>query len=320
MRTVLAAGLLLFFVGVVQAQPPASEMSSQLVVLSDQDSHVTIAGFGRIDSPQRWTRVWLEHLGLDPRYDTPNRAAMEVDFERCMVVAIFGGTTANTAGYKVASVIETTDSVVVRFEANTSQSAGPDGGAERTTPYAFVVLPKTNKPIVMQQGVRQYIGEPPTWKHVAELPPVTKTLEREEVSLSHPERVEIPADIPFLIVRNAREKDGTVYKQRLFASISYQTAHHEAWQDCLQWVASPYHKMEDFRLAAPQTNNQYLLRGLKDGAARCISNIQALRKAGVPDETIRKRAQRALVEVDVSPVSDSTAKGIPLDPVPPPTN
>ncbi|WP_425399735.1 hypothetical protein [Aeoliella sp.] len=299
MRTILLSCCVVCCVSLASAQQTVVEVSAPLAVLSDDDSHVTQASFRRIDTQQQWSQVWLEHLDIEPVYDNPNRESFQVDFKRCMVVAIFGGATTNTAGYRVDTVTNEVNTVVLRFEARTYQTAGPNGGAAHVTPYAFVVLPKTTKNIVLERSAERYKGQPPVWRKVAELPAATVTPNAQRSSLAHPKRVDIPDDIPFVLVRNAREKDGTVYKQRLHAAFSYESAHHQAWEDCLEWIASPYRKSGAFRAPIPQTNDPYLLRGLEDGSNDCMARIQALREAGHTDESIRQLAQQTLQQSGV---------------------
>lgn len=141
--------------------------NSPLVVFTSNDSHMSKADYRKIASAEEWTQTWLEHLGMQE--DTIYRPSMEVDFSRCTVVAIFSGKSINGRGFRVESVTEDNDKIVVRFDDISYQTAGPDGGGDQVTPYAFIVLPKSEKPVVLEENVQNIKGELPKWKEVARL-------------------------------------------------------------------------------------------------------------------------------------------------------
>lgn len=141
--------------------------SKPLVVISGDDSRLTEKSFRRIRSDVEWNQVWLEHLGL--KQDTLYRPKMEVDFTRCEVVAIFGGKTVNCTGYLVDSVAENGEQVEIRLLSSSYQTAGPDGGADNVTPFAFIVLPRVTKAVTVMENASSYIGEPPKWVRAADL-------------------------------------------------------------------------------------------------------------------------------------------------------
>ncbi len=86
-------------------QPPTL---APFVTLTGAHSHVTVARCVRIPTHDAWAALWLEHLGEPPRarYDLYfNTAGLPlVDFERCMVIAVFDGATENSAGYEAVPV------------------------------------------------------------------------------------------------------------------------------------------------------------------------------------------------------------------------
>ena len=47
------------------------------------------------------------------------------------------------------------------------QTAGPDGGGKRATPYGIFVLPRSDKELVVEEGVRTLKNEPPKWNELA---------------------------------------------------------------------------------------------------------------------------------------------------------
>lgn len=160
---ICATGLLL----IAADARKAGSVTSPLAVLTGNDSHVKKRAYERIASPADWKKTWLTHLGK--KEDTIYRPAMEVDFDRCEVVAVFAGESWNSCGFQIDSVTEQDDSIVVRFEDISYQTVGPDGGGDRVTPFAFVVLPKSKKPITLEDNIQQYKGRPAEWKEVARL-------------------------------------------------------------------------------------------------------------------------------------------------------
>jgi hypothetical protein len=169
MRTLLLVSVLFLAETLCHAsRAPAVEKSntgtSALMVLTGNDSKIVKPAYQRVRSAAEWKRTWLSHLGF--KSDTIYRPAMEVDFNRCMVIAVFGGKYVNSCGYRIESVIENKISILIRFD---DISYGTAGGADRVTPYAFVVLPKTDKPVVLEKNMQRYKGEPPEWKEVARL-------------------------------------------------------------------------------------------------------------------------------------------------------
>src|SRR5262249_46971048 len=141
-----------------------------LTVLTGNDSHVKKRVFLRIASAVDWKRTWLDHLGM--KEDTIYRPAMEVDFTRCEVVAVFEGALVNSCGLRVDSITESNDAIVVRFDDISYQTAslGKEDKGDQVSPYAFIVLPKANgKSIVLEENVQSINGRPPEWKEVARL-------------------------------------------------------------------------------------------------------------------------------------------------------
>jgi hypothetical protein len=142
-------------------------VNSALIVLTGNDSRIQHSSYEKVRSVAEWKKTWLSHLGL--KEDTIYRTSMEVDFSRCMVIAVFGGKYVNSCGYRIESVHEDKHSTIVRFDDVSYQTAGPNGGADQVTPYAFIVLPKSEKPVVLEKNMQRYKGESPEWKKVARL-------------------------------------------------------------------------------------------------------------------------------------------------------
>jgi hypothetical protein len=184
-RLVRSATLILFAasaVGCETARPPepidvptpAQTASSAptplkpIVLWWGAHSGVDQRDYWRVATDDAWKALWLRHAG--EQTESPLKIAKhpEVDFERCVVVAIFAGKLRNTSGLTIASIEESDDRVLVRFERQSkSYQTGPD--ADDVTPYAILVLPKTRKPIVLEEDVHSLIGAAPQWKERARL-------------------------------------------------------------------------------------------------------------------------------------------------------
>jgi hypothetical protein len=172
--------------------------SKPCVSISDTDSHVTVRRHERIESMKDWVRLWQEHRGEKPFPYDPNdgirrHLPVKIDFEHYLVVAIFQGKCVNVDSLKVVSITEEEKRLVLRYDKNSYQTFGkvhdddpnddpdkgdpdkddlskndPDDG--KVTPYGFFVLPRTEKPIVIEENVQQYLGSSPIWKERARLP------------------------------------------------------------------------------------------------------------------------------------------------------
>jgi len=83
-----------------------------------------------------------------------------------MVIAIFGGETYNSWGYRVEEVRETARTVFVRYSNIGYQTAR---GADLATPYAFVVIQKSNKLVVLEETTHTMQGTDVT-REIARMP------------------------------------------------------------------------------------------------------------------------------------------------------
>jgi hypothetical protein len=139
-----------------------------LVTLAGARSAIAAAEYHRVATKEELTALWLRHVdGGDPaKYsDYYNTAGVpEVDFERCAVVAVFGGRRVNSAGIYPVSLAEEADRVLLRFDHRSYQS-GPE--ATQVTPFGFFFVPRSGKALVLEENVQNLIGGPPKWKERA---------------------------------------------------------------------------------------------------------------------------------------------------------
>ena len=131
--------------------------------------------FKVIKTKEAWKTLWTEHRGqerIKPFIETVQ--TFEVDFDTHLVAAVFSG---GSDWCDVSASVQARE-VVIRFRAITYQIDGmPLGfGDEALTtllmkkrlaqrPYAFIVLRKPVKSVVIEQDVRQRLDFPPEWKH-----------------------------------------------------------------------------------------------------------------------------------------------------------
>ncbi len=153
----------------VGAQEAAASIAEEtpLVGMWGAQSRIESRSYLKITTPEEMTERWLAHLGEDEEKHSAyyNTAGVpDVDFSRCMVIAIFQGRSWNSAGVQVRSILEEDDRIVVRYDDRSYQTAGPDGGGVRVAAFGFFVLPKSPKPVVIEENVQGLIGEPPLWK------------------------------------------------------------------------------------------------------------------------------------------------------------
>ncbi len=141
--------------------------SQPYLTLTGTDSRIKEPGCSLIRTEADWIKTWQRHKTAkeSPDYDVfYNPLALPVvDFERCMVIAVFQGSTTNNAGLKAVSFLEGKERVVLRFENKryqTMESARPRIPAEGV----LVVEDKAEPPM----GSSSFLG--PTrqcwWKRV----------------------------------------------------------------------------------------------------------------------------------------------------------
>jgi hypothetical protein len=148
----------------------AKNAYSPYVTITGSDSHVTKPLYCRAASEAEWLRIWQRHKGAEKsdKYDSfyDPLGFPVVDFDKCMVVAIFTGSTWNCAGLKFAEIQETKDSIVFRYRSKDFQTFGNDGngGGRRVNAYGFFVVPRSSKVMILEEDAHQYKGDPPLWK------------------------------------------------------------------------------------------------------------------------------------------------------------
>jgi hypothetical protein len=158
-------GILAVALGIAAAEE--KQDARPYVTLAGPKSLVDAREYHRILAREELVTAWLRHKGIDPAKHSEyhNEAGVpDVDFERCMVVAVFGGEGVNSAGIYAVSLSEEKDRVLLRFDHRSYQS-GPEGN--RVTPFGFFFVPRSAKELVLEENVQNLIGGAPVWKERA---------------------------------------------------------------------------------------------------------------------------------------------------------
>jgi hypothetical protein len=171
-RTCLAAGAI--FVGLLfgltgnAAGPSLSSIAPKvLVAISGTDSHVVTPSCKLITNSADWARVWSDHLGTT--VDDYYRPLMEVDFDHCMLVALFRGEERHIRRIEIEAQVETADAIVIRFGELGYQTMDSDKEGPLQRAYAFVIIPKTEKAIIVEGRLVPLGPVPRVWESWARL-------------------------------------------------------------------------------------------------------------------------------------------------------
>jgi len=126
-------------------------------------------------SEKEWITIWQRHKGVKESKDYDlfyNPLGLPaIDFEQCMVMAVFEGSGWNSTGLKAVEIVEQGDDVVLQFQSKGYQTGGANGGGRQVTVYGFFVLPRSSKTVVLHQRVRTMdMRHPFTWKEPIRLP------------------------------------------------------------------------------------------------------------------------------------------------------
>ena len=121
-------GLVSPWLSTTQGEEPEKSVKP-LLSLDGRESKNPKAGYHRIESSEAWKTLWLRHsTGTEkPAQDPATIPQAEVDFSRCMVVAVFQGEGQNRNGYTVHSVLEGEGRLTVRLQARDFGVAGRKG-------------------------------------------------------------------------------------------------------------------------------------------------------------------------------------------------
>jgi hypothetical protein len=155
------------------AQRGVSKEFQPLVTFTGPHSRINKPTWLRITSAKDFHPLFMRHVGLKPEEFDKRRnphGVPTIDFERCMVVAVFRGDSWNSDGLYVKEVVEDGPRLIVRYDDRSYQTAGPDGGGVRVTPYGLFVMPRSDKELMVEENVQVYKRDSPKWEQRAHFP------------------------------------------------------------------------------------------------------------------------------------------------------
>lgn len=155
------------------AAPQEQANSMPLLTLAGAHSKIDEPLCVRITTAEDFQKLYMRHLGEDPkRFDkfyNPHGVPV-IDFDRCLVLAVFRGQTWNRAGVYVHSAEEANGRLLVRVQDRSYQTFGPDGGGNQVTPFGIFVMPHNTSEMIVELDVRSLIDAPPEWKEIDRFP------------------------------------------------------------------------------------------------------------------------------------------------------
>jgi hypothetical protein len=140
-----------------------------LMSLYGRNSKITKEKLLRVTSTKEWKSLWLEHKTgrPDPKELPRDLEHVELDFEEVMVLAIFEGESSNCQGFTAHSIREDGEQIIVRVKAHNYQSGVI---TPATQAWGILVLPRSDKEVVLELDVRALIDAPPEWKRWTTFP------------------------------------------------------------------------------------------------------------------------------------------------------
>jgi hypothetical protein len=142
--------------------------SAPIVVITGTDSEQTKRSFARCFTEGELHDCWRKHRVKDEDC----LGCPTVDFDSYMVVAIFYGKRRQDHGIWVREIVEEKECIRFRFQPNSYQCSNVPGSFKvcDTMSYAFVVLPKSTKELVLEEQTSGSLISPPVWTQQAMFP------------------------------------------------------------------------------------------------------------------------------------------------------
>jgi hypothetical protein len=152
----------------------AGQDNKPLLTLYGRNSKITEMKVLRVTSEKEWKALWLEHKtgSPDPTVAPGDLEYAELDFGKVMAIAVFEGEASNCAGYTAHSISEDRERITVRLRAHSYGSAFE---TPVTQAWGILVLPRSDKEIVLERDIRSEKIDPPVWKEWKKFPPLPST-------------------------------------------------------------------------------------------------------------------------------------------------
>lgn len=125
------------------------------------DSEVAESRCEVIGDEEAWASLWREHSGVD---ENPNNLP-DVDFEKELVVAVFGGRGFDSAGYRVRDILNARNGWVIRVAEEFVRRKSGDS-PEVVNAYGIWVIPNDGGSVVVEENIQSDSGVAPLWKSI----------------------------------------------------------------------------------------------------------------------------------------------------------
>jgi hypothetical protein len=163
------------------AAPLAKEQAAKpIAVLHGANSKIVKERMLRVLSEKDWKELWIEHkLGSVDKKEMPRDFEyLDFDFDKVMIIAIFQGKGCCCDGFTCHSISEDLDRIVVQVNSLSYQAgiasfpSGIVGEIPETQAWGILVLPRSNKEIVLKRVVRDRLTDPLVWEEWITFPSV----------------------------------------------------------------------------------------------------------------------------------------------------
>jgi hypothetical protein len=125
-------------------------------------SKITKQRILRLTEEKEWLALWLEHMT-----GSKDDVIPEFDFDKIMVIGIFDPQLDNSNGFSADSITEDRKQITIKVNDHSFQSVVPNEikeAASEARPWGIIVLPKSEKPVILERDVRNHIKDPPKWE------------------------------------------------------------------------------------------------------------------------------------------------------------
>lgn len=143
------------------------------VTWSGAFSEVRRPSIERAVNREQWAALWRRHVGRKGERNATNvQVIPEIDFDSCMLVAIFAGEMTQCNGMRVARLEEFEDHLLLRYDRldfEVSLRGGDDERLVEVTPYGMFLVPRSGKRIVIEEEVPGMFGRPPAARAIGEI-------------------------------------------------------------------------------------------------------------------------------------------------------
>jgi hypothetical protein len=171
-KIIISALSILLRDGALEPEPPFTAIGQ----MTGADSQVEIPRIDLVQDQNAWVQAWKDHRQAttvslpgvqNPIQDVTDRP--RVDFEKNVVLCLFGGQSRNVSGFELADVGDEKGVAYVRIR----PIVLPSGGAGLLqNAYMMLVLPRTKRKLTVQIDQSQLGGR--GWRTLANFGPTTK--------------------------------------------------------------------------------------------------------------------------------------------------